>query len=53
LLLGCLAVAVGDDPYVQLALPEAALAWVSAQLGGAPITSTHVLSGGISHANVA
>jgi hypothetical protein len=42
-----------DRPHVQLALQDAALAWVSAQLGGAPITSTHVLSGGMSHANVA
>jgi aminoglycoside phosphotransferase (APT) family kinase protein len=42
-----------DRPHVRLALPDAALAWVSAQLGGAPITSTRMLSGGISHANVA
>ena len=40
-------------PHVGLAVPDAALAWVSAQLGGARITSTRVLSGGISHANVA
>ena len=42
-----------DRPHVRLALPDGARAWVSAQLGGARIRSTRVLSGGISHANVA
>jgi aminoglycoside phosphotransferase (APT) family kinase protein len=42
-----------DRPHVRLALPDGARAWVSAQLGGARITSTRALSGGISHANAA
>jgi aminoglycoside phosphotransferase (APT) family kinase protein len=40
-----------DRPHVRVPLPDGALGWVSAHLGGARITSTRALSGGISHAN--